>query len=109
MENERTWSPEYFGQWHDHPERAGLGALPLIVLMRQQGGFHDLDITADHQESERQHEQHRLASLSTNSDLRIVPSGEHIEIEDPDAIVRAVRDVWEAASSHSAVPSGSPR
>lgn len=68
-QNERTWSPEYFAQWHDHSERAGLGSLPLIVLMRQRGGFHDLDITADRQESERRQAQRRLAALSTNSDL----------------------------------------
>jgi len=40
--------------------------------MRRDGGFHDPDITADRQESERQQEQRRLASLSTNSDLRLV-------------------------------------
>ncbi len=63
-ENERTWSPEYFARWHDHPESNTLGSISLIVLTRENGGFHDLDIPASQQEAERKTNQIRLAALS---------------------------------------------
>jgi pimeloyl-ACP methyl ester carboxylesterase len=92
-ENERTWSPEYFALWHAHPEAGTLGAIPLIVLTREHGGFRDLDIPAAQQEEERKKNQARLAALSSRGEQRIVASGEDMELEAPDAVVEAIRDV----------------
>jgi pimeloyl-ACP methyl ester carboxylesterase len=92
-ENERTWSPEYFAKWHDHPQSNPLGSVPLLVLTREVGGFHDLDIPATQQEAERKANQLRLAGLSTRSEQRIVDSGEDMQVEAPDAVVQAIQDV----------------
>jgi pimeloyl-ACP methyl ester carboxylesterase len=101
-ENERTWSPEYFAQWHAHPKSAMLGSIPLIVLTRALGGFNDnLDIPAARQESERKQQQARLAALSKNGEQRIVASGEDMQIEAPDAVVEAIRDVAKIARKNS--------
>ena len=97
-ENERTWSPEYFAYWHQHPEAARLGSIPLIVLTREQGVFHDLDISAAQQEVERRANQVRLASLSTKGEQRIVSSGEDMQIERPEVVVQAIEDVCKATA-----------
>lgn len=102
-ENERTWSPEYFACWHQHPEAARLGSIPLVVLSREQGGFHDLDISAAQQEAERKTNQMRLASLSSNSDERIISSGEDMQIEHPELVVQAIKDVLTAAREHTSI------
>jgi pimeloyl-ACP methyl ester carboxylesterase len=65
-ENERTWSPEYFAKWHEHPGTKPFGSVPLIVLSREKGGFHDLDIPAAQQETERKTQQRSLSELSKN-------------------------------------------
>lgn len=103
-ENEREWSPEYFARWHSDPSLARLGAIPLIVLTREQGGFHDLDISAAQQESERKQTQRVLATLSSRGEQKIIHSGESAQIDNPDAIVDAVRDVSQQTrfSVHSA-------
>jgi pimeloyl-ACP methyl ester carboxylesterase len=103
-ENERTWSPEYFARWHANPESGTLGSIPLIALTRGQGGFHDgLDIPAAQQETERKQNQSRLAALSKNGEQRIVASGEDMQVEAPDAVVRAIQDVLEAARKSSSL------
>jgi pimeloyl-ACP methyl ester carboxylesterase len=102
-ESERTWSPEYFACWHQHPETARLGPIPLVVLTRERGQFHDLDISAAQQEAERKTNQMRLASLSTNSNQRMVASGEDMQIEHPEVVVQAIDDVLIAAREHSSV------
>jgi pimeloyl-ACP methyl ester carboxylesterase len=101
-ENERTWSPEYFANWHAHPESSTLGSIPLIVLTRAQGGFSDkLDIPAAQQEAERKQNQSRLAALSKYGEQRIVASGEDMQVEAPDAVVQAIQDVLESARKNS--------
>lgn len=95
-ENERTWSPEYFSRWHADPNSSKLGAIPLIVLTRAHGGFKDLDISAEQQETERQAAQTSLAALSTRGEQRIVDSSEDMQVEVPDAVVEAVRSVVDA-------------
>ena len=95
-ENERTWSPEYFARWHDHRESEPLGSIPLIVLAREHGGFHDLDISASDQENERKANQARLVGLSKRGSQRMVAGGEDMELEAPDAVVQAIQDVVRA-------------
>jgi pimeloyl-ACP methyl ester carboxylesterase len=90
-ENEREWAPEYFARWHNDPGSTPLGSIPLIVLTRSEGGFHDLDITAAQQESERKQNQVRLAALSHHSEQRLVVARANIPVENPDAVVQAIR------------------
>lgn len=92
-ENEREWSPEYFARWHADRDANKLGSVPLIVLTRANGGFHDLDIPAAQQEAERKQAQSRLAGLSKKGEQRTIASGEHMEVEDPDAVVQAVHEI----------------
>jgi pimeloyl-ACP methyl ester carboxylesterase len=94
-ENEREWSPEYFARWHADPSTGKLGSIPLIVLTRDEGGFHDLDISAAQQESERRQTQRALASLSSRSEQRTIHAKENAEIDAPLAIVEAVLRVSE--------------
>jgi hypothetical protein len=47
-------------------ERSHFGSVPLIVLSREKGGFHDLDIPAAQQETERKTQQRSLSELSKN-------------------------------------------
>jgi pimeloyl-ACP methyl ester carboxylesterase len=92
-ENEREWSPEYFALWHNDPKSSTLGAIPLIVLSRAQGGFKDLDITAAQQEVERQRSQARLVTLSSQGEQRIVASGADMQVEAPGVVAGAIEDV----------------
>jgi pimeloyl-ACP methyl ester carboxylesterase len=101
-ENERMWSPEYFARWHNHPQPDPFGSIPLIVLTREHGGFHDLDIPAAQQEAERLAGQHNLVALSTHGEQRIVASGEDMQVEAPDAVAKAIEDLVDAARAGSA-------
>ena len=103
-ENERTWSPEYFALWHNDPKLSTLGAIPLIVLTRAQGGFKDLDITAAQQEAERKRAQAQLVALSTHGEQRIVASGEDMQVEAPGAVAGAIEDVVKIARKRHAAP-----
>ena len=82
-----------------HDERIGhratLGDLPLMVLGRTSGGYPDgMKVSAADLERERRDLQLDLASLSTRGQLVYAPhSGHNIHIEDPDLVVRAIRDV----------------
>jgi pimeloyl-ACP methyl ester carboxylesterase/ketosteroid isomerase-like protein len=107
-ENEREWSPEYFAKWHAEPGVARLGAIPLIVVTREEGGFHDLDISAAQQETERKQTQLALAMLSSRGKQKIIVSGENTEIDNPTAIVEAVRDVSKETKSSSAAAGDRP-
>lgn len=105
-EAEREWAPEYFARWHNDPGADRLGSIPLIVLTRSEGGFHDLDVTAAQQESERKRNQVRLAALSTNSEQRVVAATANIVIEDPTAVIEAIRKIAAATPPSSAAKSG---
>ena len=52
--SEREWSAEYMANWRTSPQAGTLGALPLVVLTRVEGGFgNDLDVPADELEKQR--------------------------------------------------------
>jgi pimeloyl-ACP methyl ester carboxylesterase len=101
-EAEREWAPEYFARWHNDPGADRLGSIPLIVLTRSEVGFHDLDFTAAQQESERKQNQVRLAALSTNCEQRVVAATANIMIENPSAVIDAIRKISPAVQPSSA-------
>ena len=97
-ESERTWSPEYFQQWYDHPQAGIFGSIPLIVLTRAVGGYDDsLDIPGAQLEAERKEAQARLALLSKSGKNILVASGHNMQVEAPDVVVKAIRDAIDAA------------
>jgi len=101
--SEREWSPEYFAQWHAKSQAGTLGSIPLIVLTRAKGGYgNDLDIPAEQLEAERLKTQAGLATLSTNGTQRIVQGGHNLQVEAPAEVVRAIRDVVDAARRQAA-------
>jgi pimeloyl-ACP methyl ester carboxylesterase len=79
--------------------RASLGDLPLIVISRTHGGYPDgMSIPADSLESERKALQKDLALLSSAGRLVVAPaSGHNIHLEDPDLVIRSIREIVEEA------------
>jgi pimeloyl-ACP methyl ester carboxylesterase len=99
--SQREWSPEYLQNWHDTPQAGIVGAIPVLVLTRAHGGYgNDLDLPAAQLEEDRLEGQHNLTLLSTNAKQIIVSSGHNMELEAPDAVVSAIREIVEAVSKH---------
>jgi pimeloyl-ACP methyl ester carboxylesterase len=99
--SQREWSGEYFGKWMKTPQAGSLGKIPLIVLTRAQGGYgNDADVPAAQMEKERKDGQQMLVHLSSNSKQVIVQSGHNMEVEAPDQVVAAIRQVVEAKRNH---------
>jgi pimeloyl-ACP methyl ester carboxylesterase len=96
--SQREWSGEYFAKWLATPQAGTLGAIPLMVLTRAEGGYSDgdYDIPAAQLEKERKEGQAKLALLSTNSRQVIVHSGHNMDLEAPDDVTAAIREVVEA-------------
>jgi pimeloyl-ACP methyl ester carboxylesterase len=98
---ETDWAPEELARMHDERVglRATLGDLPLLVLARTAGGYPDgMSVSATDLERERRDLQLDLSRLSTRGQLVYAPhSGHNIHIEDPDLVVRALRDVVTAS------------
>jgi pimeloyl-ACP methyl ester carboxylesterase len=93
-ESERTWSPEYFRHWYETPQAGSLGSIPLIVLMRAEGGYgNELDVSADQLEAERKQAHAHLAKLSTRGKLQVVDSGHNMQVEVPVIVSQAIEDV----------------
>jgi pimeloyl-ACP methyl ester carboxylesterase len=99
-ESERTWSPEYFRHWYESPQAGSLRSIPLIVLMRAEGGYgNDLDVSADQLEAERKQAHIHLAKLSTRGKLQVVDSGHNMQVESPGTVAQAIEDVVTAVRS----------
>jgi pimeloyl-ACP methyl ester carboxylesterase len=96
--SQREWSVEYFAKWLAMPQAGKLGAIPLVVLTRAEGGYSDgdCDIPAAQLEKERKEGQAKLTLLSTNSKQVIVHSGHNMELQAPDDVTAAIREVVEA-------------
>ena len=95
---ELEWSPEELARMHDDrlKNRATLGDLPLIVLARAQGGYADgMSISAADLEKERRELQADLARLSRKGRLVFVNSGHNIHLEEPDVVIRSIREIVE--------------
>jgi pimeloyl-ACP methyl ester carboxylesterase len=92
--SERQWSPEYLAKWVAAPDSVRLGKVPLIVLSRERGGYGDgLDIPAAKLESERRQAQLGLAEFSSAGKHRFVNSGHDMQVEAPDEVASAIKDV----------------
>jgi pimeloyl-ACP methyl ester carboxylesterase len=99
-DSQREWSAEYFARWAARPQKGVLGALPLIVLTREHGGFgDDLDMPAATLEEHRVAAQRALADLSSAGAQRIIAAGHNLHLEAPDAVAQAIRDVAAAGRS----------
>jgi len=95
--SQTDWSGEYFGKWMKSSQAGTLGAIPLVVLTRAEGGYgNDQDIPAAQLEKERKDGQAMLVKLSTNSKQIIVKSGHNMNLEAPDEVAAAIRTVVEA-------------
>ena len=96
--SQREWSGEYYAKQLARPQAGTLGAVPLIVLTRADGGYgNDQDVPASQQEKERKEGQAKLVQLSTNSRQIIVHTGHNMELEAPDEVVAAIREVVQGA------------
>ncbi len=79
---------------HATPQEGVLADMPLVVLTREKGGYSDkLDVPAAELEKERLAGQAGLARLSRMGRQVVVPAGHNMEIEAPDAVAAAIRDV----------------
>jgi len=106
-DNQRQWSTEYFAKWLAAPQRGRLGSIPLIVLTRAEGGYHDgeYDIPAAQLEKERVEGQAKLALLSSRGKLIVVHSGHNMELEAPKEVSAAIRKVVETVRYHRSLSS----
>jgi len=95
--SQTDWSGEYFAKWMKTSQAGRLGAIPLVVLTRAEGGYgNDQDVPAAQLEKERKDGQAMLVKLSTNSKQVIVKSGHNMELEAPEDVTAAIKIVVEA-------------
>lgn len=98
--SQMDWSGEYFAKWMKTSQAGTLGAIPLVVLTRAEGGYgNDQDVPGAQMEKERKDGQAMLVKLSTNSKQVIVKSGHNMELEAPEEVTAAIRMVVEAVRS----------
>jgi len=96
VQSEVEWSPEDMLLMHNTPQAGILGQRPLIVLTRAEGAYgNDLGFPAAELEKERRSAQAALARLSTRGRQTIVNSGHNMELEAPDHVASAIREVVE--------------
>jgi pimeloyl-ACP methyl ester carboxylesterase len=94
--SERTWSPEYLKRMHDAPQKGILGAIPLVVLTRADGGYSNkLDLPAEQLEADRVRQQKELVKLSVNGSQKVLPCGHNMHLECPADVVATIREVVE--------------
>jgi pimeloyl-ACP methyl ester carboxylesterase len=107
--SQREWSAEYFAKWLSTPQDNTLGEIPLIVLTRAKGGYREgeSDIPAAQMEREREQGQETLVRLSRKSRQIIVHSGHNMELEAPDQVSAAIREIVEAIRRGAGQPSTS--
>jgi pimeloyl-ACP methyl ester carboxylesterase len=104
-DSQREWSTESFALMHAGQHVGILGAIPLIVLTRAEGGYaDDLDVSAAELDRERKEGQARLASLSTNSKQLVLDCGHSMHLEAPASVAAAIREVVQAVRNRTAQP-----
>jgi len=101
--SETEWSGEFFARWLATPQAGTLKAIPLIVLSRADGGYSDADsdIPAAQMEQERKAGQAMLATLSSDSKQLILHTGHNMNLEAPDDVAAAIRQVVEAVRTRA--------
>jgi hypothetical protein len=92
--SETEWSGEFFAKWLAAAQAGTLKAIPLVVLSRA-------DIPAAQMEQERKAGQAMLLSLSTNSKQLILHTGHNMNLEAPDDVANAIRQVVTAVQRHT--------
>jgi pimeloyl-ACP methyl ester carboxylesterase len=98
-DSQKEWSTEYMAHLHATPQEGSLGAIPLIVLSRTESHYgNDLDVPAAELEADRLRLQARLALLSSEGKLVLVPSGHNMHLEAPDAVADAIKSVFRSCS-----------
>jgi len=106
-QSELEWSPESLALMAASPQKGSLGARPLIVLTRKDGGYdNSLDVPAAELEQERLALQKKLVELSTDGVQRILPCGHNMHIECPGALADAIHAVVNAVRNHSRLAAG---
>jgi len=103
QQSETQWSGEYFARWLAAPQAGTLGDIPVVVLSRAEGGYTDadLDISAAQYEQERKQGQRNLTQLFGNSRQVILPCGHNMNLEAPEDVAKAIRQVVTAVRNHS--------
>ena len=91
--SETEWSGEYFAEWLAAPQKGTLRTIPLIVHANS-------DTPAAQMEKERKDGQAKLVLLSSNSRQVIIRSGHNMNLEAPDDVAKAIREVVEAVRRH---------
>ena len=91
--SQKDWSSESMALMHANPQDGILGDLPLIVLTRAEG-YGDAKL-----EQERKRLQSQLARLSKQGTQVMVPGGHNMHLENPDAVVHAIRTVLAKTST----------
>ena len=94
--SQREWSSEYFAKWLN-PQAGTLGAISLLGLTRAEGGYEDSDVPAAQLERERKARPGDARQVSSNSRQVVLKSGHNMNLEAPEDVTRAVREVVEAA------------
>jgi pimeloyl-ACP methyl ester carboxylesterase len=95
VQAEMDWSPEDVSNLYQHSytKEYLLGNKPLIVLTRGKGGFEGRKDSLQ-MEKERLTAQEQLVHLSSNSKYVIdMNSGHNIHVEDPGAVIEAIKEV----------------
>jgi pimeloyl-ACP methyl ester carboxylesterase len=103
-DSQREWSEVIFAKWLTRPQGGTLGKIPVLVLARSEGGYEKgLDVSAEQMERERKEGQLLLTRLSSNSKLTYLHSGHNMELEAPDGVANAIRQVVEAVRTHKSL------
>ncbi len=100
--SQRQWSEQYFARWLAEPQAGLLGAIPVIVLARAEGGYREgeADVPAAQMERERRDGQAKLAALSSRGRLVFVKSGHNMELEAPAEVTAAIRALVDGVRGH---------
>ena len=98
VQAEMDWSPEDVSDLYQHRNTKEylLGNIPLIVMTKGKGGYEGRKDSLQ-LEKERLAAQQQLAKLSSNSKHVIdMNSGHNIHVEDPKAVIDAIKEVLNA-------------
>jgi pimeloyl-ACP methyl ester carboxylesterase len=103
-DSQRQWSEVAYARLLATPQDGKLGRIPVLVLTRAQGGYQSgLDVSAEHMERERKDGQAMLSRLSSNSKQIFIHSGHNMELEAPDAVIDAIRQMLDTVQRHKSL------